>query len=91
MQFGSNGGHGFCWMKREAGAWWPAFTADRCPAYPGYYIHIGARIAVKATVDQILVSQTVRDLVAGSGIEFQDYGRHALKGIPQTWHLYAVA
>jgi class 3 adenylate cyclase len=57
----------------------------------GIAVHIGARIAAKATAEQILVSQTVRDLVAGSGIEFHDYGRHALKGIPQAWHLYAVA
>jgi class 3 adenylate cyclase len=57
----------------------------------GIAVHIGARIAVKATADQILVSQTVRDLVAGSGIEFHDDGTHSLKGIPQTWHLYAVA
>jgi pimeloyl-ACP methyl ester carboxylesterase len=57
----------------------------------GIAIHIGARLAAKATADQILVSQTVRDLVAGSGIEFHDYGMHSLKGIPQTWHLYAVA
>lgn len=56
----------------------------------GIAIHIGARLAAKATADQILVSQTVRDLVAGSGIEFHDYGMHALKGIPDTWHLYAV-
>lgn len=57
----------------------------------GIAVHIGARLAAKATADQILVSQTVRDLVAGSGIEFHDYGTHALKGIPQAWHLYAVA
>jgi class 3 adenylate cyclase len=57
----------------------------------GIAVHIGARIAAKATADQILVSQTVRDLVAGSGIEFHDYGMHSLKGIPQTWHLYSTA
>lgn len=57
----------------------------------GIAVHIGARLAAKATADQILVSQTVRDLVAGAGIEFHDYGTHALKGIPQAWHLYAVA
>jgi class 3 adenylate cyclase len=39
----------------------------------------------------VLVSSTVRDLVAGSGIAFQDRGLHDLKGIPDEWHLYAVA
>ena len=38
----------------------------------------------------MLVSQTVKDLVAGSGIVFQERGEHELKGVPGTWHLYAV-
>jgi class 3 adenylate cyclase len=38
----------------------------------------------------VLVSQTVRDLVAGSGIEFDDRGEHELKGVPETWRLFAV-
>lgn len=56
----------------------------------GIAIHYGAKIAAKADADQIVVSQTVKDLVAGSGIKFQDYGDHSLKGIPDEWHLYAV-
>ena len=44
----------------------------------------------KADAEQIVVSQTVKDLVAGSGIEFKDYGVHMLKGVPDEWHLYAV-
>jgi pimeloyl-ACP methyl ester carboxylesterase len=56
----------------------------------GIAIHVGARIVAKADADQIVVSQTVKDLVAGSGIEFKDYGVHMLKGVPDEWHLYAV-
>jgi pimeloyl-ACP methyl ester carboxylesterase len=56
----------------------------------GIAIHVGARIAAKAVPDQIVVSQTVKGLVAGSGIEFKDYGVHTLKGVPDEWHLYAV-
>lgn len=54
----------------------------------GIAVHIGARVLSKAQASQVLVSSTVKDLVAGSGIEFQDFGMHALKGIPGEWHLY---
>ena len=50
-----------------------------------------ARIGGRAEAGQILVSSTVRDLVAGSGIGFEDAGRHALKGVPEEWQLYRVA
>jgi class 3 adenylate cyclase len=56
----------------------------------GIAIHFGAKIAAIADADQIVVSQTVKDLVAGSGIKFKDYGDHSLKGIPDEWHLYIV-
>ena len=56
----------------------------------GIAVHIGARVASKAGAAEILVSQTVKDLVAGSGIEFQDRGLHELKGVAGEWHLYAV-
>ena len=56
----------------------------------GVAVHIGARVASLAPADTVLVSQTVRDLVAGSGLEFEDFGLHALKGISDPWHLYAV-
>ena len=46
--------------------------------------------ASKAGAGETLVSQTVKDLVSGSGIEFQDRGLHALKGVPGEWHLYEV-
>jgi class 3 adenylate cyclase len=53
-------------------------------------VHIGARIAALAGPGEVLVSSTVKDLVVGSGIEFQDRGIHALKGVPGDWHLYAA-
>jgi class 3 adenylate cyclase len=54
-------------------------------------VHTGARIASLAGPDEVLVSGTVKDLVAGSGIAFQDRGVTILKGVPGEWHLYAVA
>jgi len=59
--------------------------------YSGIAIHIGARVAAAAQPSEVLVSSTVKDLVAGSGICFADRGPHVLKGIPGTWHLFAVA
>jgi class 3 adenylate cyclase len=56
----------------------------------GIAVHIGARVASKAGAGEILVSQTVKDLVAGSGIEFLDRGSHELKGVPGKWRLYSV-
>jgi class 3 adenylate cyclase len=56
----------------------------------GIAVHIAARIAASADPGQVLVSSTVKDLVAGSGIEFEDRGVHALKGVPGEWQLYAV-
>ncbi len=57
----------------------------------GIAVHIGARIAAQADGGEILVSSTVKDLVAGSGIEFEDQGEHQLKGISQAWRLFKVA
>jgi class 3 adenylate cyclase len=56
----------------------------------GLAVHIGARIASLAGAREILVSSTVRDLVAGSGITFVDRGEHALKGVPDPWRIYQV-
>jgi pimeloyl-ACP methyl ester carboxylesterase len=56
----------------------------------GIAVHTGARVAAQAGADEVLVSNTVKDLVAGSGIEFMDRGAHALKGIPGQWRLFAV-
>ena len=56
----------------------------------GIAVHIGARVAALADADQVLVSGTVKDLVAGSGIEFEDRGSHTLKGVPGQWRVFAV-
>jgi pimeloyl-ACP methyl ester carboxylesterase len=56
----------------------------------GLAVHTGARVAALAGPEEVLVSQTVKDLVAGSGIEFEERGRHELKGVPGEWRLYAV-
>jgi class 3 adenylate cyclase len=57
----------------------------------GIGVAIGARVGAKAEPSEVLVSQTVKDLVAGSGIRFEDRGLHALKGVPDEWRLYAVS
>jgi class 3 adenylate cyclase len=56
----------------------------------GLAVHIGARVAHLAEPGEILVSRTVRDLVAGSGLVFADRGEHELKGVPDRWPVYAV-
>ena len=56
----------------------------------GIAVHTGARVAAQAGPGEVLVSSTVKDLVAGSGLEFQDRGVHELKGIPGEWRLYAA-
>jgi class 3 adenylate cyclase len=56
----------------------------------GLAVNVGARISAAAGAGEVLVSGTVRDLVAGSGIEFDDRGSHELKGVPGEWRLYAV-
>ena len=56
----------------------------------GIAVHIGARVAAQAAAGQVLVSSTVKDLVAGSGLQFEDEGSHALKGVPDEWRLFAV-
>ncbi|MDH3285977.1 MAG: hypothetical protein OEQ13_14690, partial [Acidobacteriota bacterium] len=53
-------------------------------------VSIGARVAAQAGPGEVLVSRTVKDLVAGSGIQFADRGTHELKGVPGEWQLYAV-
>jgi class 3 adenylate cyclase/pimeloyl-ACP methyl ester carboxylesterase len=56
----------------------------------GIAVHIGARIGALAAADEVLVSSTVRDLVAGSGLRFEARGNHILKGVPGEWHLLAA-
>ncbi|HEV8354207.1 MAG TPA: adenylate/guanylate cyclase domain-containing protein [bacterium] len=57
----------------------------------GIAVHIGARVGAMAGPGEVLVSSRVKDLVAGSGIEFQDRGTHALKGVPGEWRLFRVS
>jgi class 3 adenylate cyclase len=57
----------------------------------GIAVHVAARIAALAEARAVLASRTVRDLAAGSGVEFEPAGRHALKGIPDEWDVYRVA
>jgi class 3 adenylate cyclase len=57
----------------------------------GIVVPVGARVAAVAQPGEVLVSSTVKDLVAGSGLEFEDRGTHQLKGVPGEWRLYAVS
>jgi class 3 adenylate cyclase len=57
----------------------------------GIAVHIAARVSAHAGGGDVVVSRTVKDLVAGSGIDFDDRGTHALKGVPDEWQLLAVA
>jgi class 3 adenylate cyclase/pimeloyl-ACP methyl ester carboxylesterase len=56
----------------------------------GIAVHIGARVAALAGPSEVLASSTVKDLVAGSGLVFEDRGEHTLKGVPEPWRLYKV-
>jgi len=56
----------------------------------GLAVHIGARVGALARSGEILASSTVKDLTAGSGLQFEDAGEHELKGVPDRWHLYQV-
>ncbi len=56
----------------------------------GLGVHIAARVMALANGDEVLVSHTVKDLVAGSGLRFEDYGMHELKGVPDAWQLFRV-
>jgi class 3 adenylate cyclase len=56
----------------------------------GIAVHIGARVSALARANEVLVSRTVADLVAGSGITLVERGEHELKGVPGAWQLFAV-
>jgi class 3 adenylate cyclase len=56
----------------------------------GIGVHIGARVSALAGPNEVLVSSTLRDLVIGSGLEFEDRGNHELKGVPGEWRIFAV-
>jgi class 3 adenylate cyclase len=57
----------------------------------GIAVHIGARVSSLAGPNDVLVSSTLRDLVIGSGLEFEERRTHELKGVPGEWRLFAVA
>ena len=57
----------------------------------GMAVHIGARVAAMAGASEVLASSTVKDLVAGSGLIFEEAGEHELKGVPDRWRLYRVS
>jgi class 3 adenylate cyclase len=57
----------------------------------GIAVHIGARVSAMAGAGEVLASSTVKDLVAGSGIDFEDRGAHTLRGVPGEWRVYAVS
>jgi class 3 adenylate cyclase len=57
----------------------------------GLAVHVGARVMALARPSEVLVSSTVRDLVGGSGLAFEDRGTHELKGVPGEWHVFAAA
>ena len=56
----------------------------------GIAVHVAQRIQTHAQPSEVLVSSTIKDLVAGSGLTFDDRGTHQLKGIQDDWHLYSV-
>ena len=56
----------------------------------GIAVSVGARVAALAGAGEVLVTSTVRDLVSGSGIEFEERGERELKGVPGTWNVYAA-
>ena len=56
----------------------------------GIAVHIGARVATAAQPGEVVVSSTVKDLVAGSGLRFEDRGFQTLKGLPEPWRLFKV-
>jgi class 3 adenylate cyclase len=56
----------------------------------GIAVHIGARVSALAGAGEVLVSSTIKDLVVGSGLAFEDRGTHELKGVPGGWRLFAV-
>ena len=69
-----------------------AFSSDASPGRGvlGIPVAIGSRVAATAGTGEVLVSQTVKDLVAGTGLLLEDRGQRQLKGVPGTWRVYAA-
>src|SRR5207249_8560756 len=75
----------------------PSVSAITCEAWAGplrndrnRIVHVGARIAALAGPGEILVSRTIKDLVAGSSLRLESQGTHQLKGVPESWEVFAV-
>src|SRR3989304_3512512 len=85
----SGGGGRSPGLETRAGAH-PGEVELRGRTAGGIAVHIGARVLAAAQPGEILVTATLRDLVAGAGTEFGDRGAATLKGVPGEWHLYAV-
>ena len=68
----------------------PVSASSSTASVAGIAVHTGKRVAGEAQPGEVLVSSTVKDLVAGSGLRFDDHGVHELKGIPGEWRLFAV-
>jgi class 3 adenylate cyclase len=78
-------------VSRCARGFTPARSRSANRDIAGIAVHIGARVSELAGAGEVLVTRTVRDLVAGSGIAFDDRGEFPLKGVPERWELYATA
>ena len=63
---------------------------ERADDVSGVAVHIAARVAAIAKPREVLVTRTIKDLVAGAGLTFADRGEHTLKGIDEAWQLYAA-
>ena len=79
------------WGSRSAPALHTGEVETIAGKVGGIAVAIGARVGALARPSEVLVSQTVKDLVAGSGLAFEDRGVHELKGVPGEWRLYVVA
>ena len=81
---------GFAGDRHQGRAAHGRVRADGRRAWAGIAVHIGARVAASAAPSEVFVSQTVKDLIAGSGLRFVDRGVRILHGVPGEWRLFAV-
>ena len=77
-------------MNRDTVAFRSSISLSAIKDVGGIAVHIGARVAAIAGAGEVLVSGTVKDLVAGSGLRFGDRGSHSLKGVPGKWRIFKV-
>jgi len=77
-------------LRFGAGSTWARSNRAAAACAGGIAVHLAGRVAARASPGETLVTGTVKDLVAGSGIEFEERGSATLKGIPGRWRLYSV-